>query len=79
MQSWAASVLLWAITSAGRAACAITCAIVKVLPEPVTPSRVWKSSPRASPADSSAMARGWSPVGWYAVVIWNGTVATGQG
>ena len=41
----------------------MTLAIVKVFPEPVTPSSVWKRSPRASPAVSSAIARGWSPAG----------------
>ena len=33
MQSWAASVLLWAITSAGRWTCSIVNAIVAVLPD----------------------------------------------
>ncbi len=45
MQSCAASVLLWAITSEGRWTCSIAKAIVAVLPEPVTPSSVWKRSP----------------------------------
>src|SRR5262245_49321868 len=38
-------------------------AIVIVFPEPVTPSSVWKRSPRSSPAVSSAIAFGWSPAG----------------
>src|SRR5207248_1594719 len=37
------------------------CAIVTVLPEPVTPFRVCHLSPRASPVESSPAARGWSP------------------
>jgi hypothetical protein len=41
----------------------MTLAMVIVLPEPVTPSSVWKRSPRRRPAVSSAMARGWSPAG----------------
>ena len=41
LQSWAAKVLLWASTKAGRPVWAITLAIVKVLPVPVAPSRVW--------------------------------------
>ena len=51
------------MTSVGRFTSATTFAIVKVLPEPVTPSSTWCGSPRRSPAVSSAMARGWSPVG----------------
>src|SRR5438067_10052381 len=39
----------------------MTCAIVTVLPEPVTPFRVCHLSPRASPVESSPAARGWSP------------------
>ena len=42
----------------------MTLAIVIVFPEPVTPSSVWNRSPRAKPADSSAIAFGWSPAGW---------------
>ena len=41
----------------------MVCARVIVLPDPVTPSRVWYLSPRRSPALSSAMALGWSPAG----------------
>ena len=40
LQSWAASVLLWAKTSVGLPVRAITLAIEKVLPVPVAPSRV---------------------------------------
>src|SRR6185295_19815219 len=39
----------------------MVCAIVKVLPEPVTPSRTWCLSPRSSPVTSSPIARSWSP------------------
>ena len=63
MHSCAASVLLWAITSAGRCTAAIVAAIVKVLPVPVAPSSVWKRSPAASPSASPAIACGWSAVG----------------
>src|SRR5688500_6246937 len=42
----------------------MTFARVIVLPEPVTPSRVWYLSPRTRPLVRSAMARGWSPAGW---------------
>src|SRR5215210_646563 len=41
----------------------MVCASVIVLPEPVTPSRVWYLSPRRNPAVSSVMALGWSPAG----------------
>ena len=38
-----------ASTIVGRCTCAITAAVVKHLPEPVMPSRVWKRSPRSMP------------------------------
>lgn len=41
----------------------MTFAIVKVLPEPVTPSSVWYFIPASKPAVSFAIASGWSPVG----------------
>ena len=62
MQSCAASVLLWAMTSVGFWTFAMTLAMVKVLPEPVTPSSVWYRSPRRMPSLSAATASGWSPV-----------------
>src|SRR5215471_16038426 len=37
------------------------CAIVNVLPDPVTPSRTCDLSPRFSPSTSSSIARAWSP------------------
>lgn len=39
--NWAASVLLCDKIKVGRLTRSITFAIVKVLPEPVTPRRVW--------------------------------------
>ena len=41
----------------------MTCAIVKVLPEPVTPRRTWSVSPLLAASTRSAMAVGWSPAG----------------
>src|SRR3954454_7057851 len=41
----------------------MVCAIVYVLPEPVTTSSVWWRRPRESPSTSLSMACGWSPVG----------------
>src|SRR5215213_6312603 len=41
----------------------MVCASVIVLPEPVTPRRVWYLSPRRRPSVSSRMALGWSPAG----------------
>ncbi len=52
-----------ASTSAGRFVRAITCAIVNVFPEPVTPSRTWSRSCWFTPSTSAAMASGWSPLG----------------
>jgi uncharacterized protein (TIGR02996 family) len=57
------------MTSDGRFTFAITFAIVKVLPLPVTPSRVWCASPRRSPSVNSPIARGWSPCGSYSLMI----------
>jgi len=53
-----ASVLLWAMTSMGLRTRVTTLAIVKVLPEPVTPSKVWNRSPCRMPADSGSLALG---------------------
>ena len=63
LQSCAASVLLWAITSVGRCTASITPAIVIVLPVPVAPSSVWKRSPETIPSAIDSIARGWSAVG----------------
>jgi hypothetical protein len=46
--------LLCDITSVGRSSCAMTLAIVKVLPEPVTPSRVWSGGIHGWPASREA-------------------------
>ena len=43
----------------------MTLAMVKVLPEPVTPRRTCSFSPLSMPAAKAAMASGWSPEGWY--------------
>ncbi len=63
MQSCAASVLLCAITSDGRWICSMVKAIVAVLPEPVTPSSVWKRSPASTPRLSSSRASAWFAIG----------------
>ena len=42
---------------------AMTLAMVKVLPEPVTPRRTWCFSPALRPSVSCSMAWGWSPRG----------------
>jgi hypothetical protein len=44
----------------GRWVSSITLAMVKVLPEPVTPSSTWLRSFSLAPATRSAMAVGWS-------------------
>ncbi len=63
MQSWAASVLLWAMTSDGRWTASMVAAIVIVLPVPVAPSSVWNRSPSSMPCASDSTAAGWSAVG----------------
>ncbi len=64
--------MLGANTIAGRPIFAMTLAIVKVLPDPVTPSRVWNVRPSSSPSQICAMAAGWSPAGGYGWNSWNG-------
>ena len=54
----AAKVLLGAKTIAGRPKRAITLAMVKVLPEPVTPNKVWKLNPSLMPSTNFSMAAG---------------------
>src|ERR1700704_4322278 len=61
--SCAARVLLCDSTSVGRPKFRMTLATVIVFPDPVTPSKVWKRSPRSNPFVSSAIALGWSPAG----------------
>ncbi len=46
--------------------------MVKVLPEPVTPSSVWKLSPSLTPSTRPWIAAGWSPAGGYGWKSWNG-------
>ena len=41
----------------------MTLAMVKVLPEPVTPSSVWYACPPSRPSTSPRIASGWSPCG----------------
>ena len=48
MNSCPARVLLCAMTKVGLFRAAMTLAMVKVLPEPVTPSKVWKSSGKSN-------------------------------
>src|SRR5258708_1343205 len=65
--------------SAGRPDCWITFATVKVLPDPVMPSRTWCLSPRARPSISSPMALGWSPLGSKCVLRRNSAGIGGSG
>ena len=53
-----AKVLLGANTMAGLPIWAITLAMVKVLPEPVTPNKVWNTSPSFKPSTKPSMAVG---------------------
>lgn len=52
----------------------MTLAIVKVLPEPVTPSRVCLEMPEFSPETSLSMAWGWSPAGFMSDSRWKFTL-----
>src|SRR5205823_437017 len=70
--SWAARVLFGAITSVGRWSFSIIHAVVADLPVPVAPSRTTSFSPASMRLASSAMAAGWSPLGWYALTTSKG-------
>jgi hypothetical protein len=61
---------------AGRATSWITWAMVKVLPEPVTPRSTWSRSSLRKPWISSSIAWGWSPAGWNSEVSRNGRLAS---
>jgi hypothetical protein len=50
--------------------------MVKVLPEPVTPSSTWSRSSALRPAISSLIAWGWSPAGWNSEVSPNGRLSS---
>ena len=63
LASWAARVLLGAMTSVGRCTCSISHAVVADLPVPVAPSRTTSCSPALIRAARSAIAAGWSPLG----------------
>jgi len=45
----------------------MTLAIVCVLPDPVTPSKVCAPNPASRPEESFSIACGWSPVGRYSL------------
>src|SRR5262245_31945753 len=62
------------MSSVGLPMSAMTLATVKVLPEPVIPSSVWKRSPRRNPSMSWRIASGWSPVGENSETRRNGLV-----
>src|SRR5207302_5652921 len=64
-KSWAASVLFGEMTRVGRWMFAITLAIVKVFPDPVTPSSTTWRRPSWTRRVSRSIARGWSPRGSY--------------
>jgi hypothetical protein len=66
--NWAANVLLWLNIKVGLLMFLITFAIVKVLPDPVTPNKVCAGTPSSTPSVSWAIASGWSPVGWYSEI-----------
>ncbi len=63
-QSWAARVLLWARMRVGRFSRWMIFAMVKVLPDPVTPFRICSRFPAWTLCTRESMAWGWSPVGW---------------
>ena len=58
-------------TRVGTLSLAMTLAMVKVLPEPVTPRSTWWAYPARTPATSLRMAWGWSPAGVNDVTKWN--------
>src|SRR3989344_9147914 len=56
------------MTRAGLPHLAMTFAIVKVFPEPVTPRSVWSRLPALRPFTSVSIATGWSPAGRYSLL-----------
>src|SRR6266571_3232236 len=58
------------MTSVGRLRRAMVWAMVKVLPVPVAPRRVWKRWPEERLAVSLSIAWGWSPWGWKGEMTW---------
>jgi hypothetical protein len=69
--------LLCENTSAGLPSSAMTFAIVKVLPDPVTPSSVWCRFPARTDFTSLTMACPWSPCGLYSVLSRKTDIAGG--
>ncbi|CKP81706.1 Uncharacterised protein [Mycobacterium tuberculosis] len=61
--SWAANVLLGAITRVGRCRRSISHAVVADFPVPVAPSNTTSRSPALIRRSSSSIAAGWSPAG----------------
>src|SRR3954469_8157458 len=72
LASWAASVLLGAMTRVGRCTCSMSQAVVADLPVPVAPSRTVSVSPALTRRASSAIAVGWSPLGVYSEITSKG-------
>ena len=54
----------------------MTLAIVKVLPEPVTPIKTWSLRPARIPSTRAAIACGWSPAGLNGLTRSNCTQTT---
>ena len=71
--------MLGARIKAGRCTASITLAMVKVLPEPVTPSSTWSRSLPCKPATRSRMAAGWSPFGSKGETTWRARAGGGDG
>ena len=63
------------MTRVGRCTRSMTLAMVKVLPLPVTPSRVWCLKPLFKPSTSLSTAWGWSPVILKSETILKGGIA----
>lgn len=55
--------MLWLITKVGSPILWMTFAIVKVFPEPVTPSNTENRCPARILDTNASMAAGWSPAG----------------
>ena len=58
---------------------AIVCAIVKVLPLPVTPIRVWHFLPARNCSTSLSIACGWSPAGAKSLTNLNSAICSALG
>ena len=65
-------------TRVGSCVRSMILAIVKVLPDPVTPFRIWCFRSASTPAASRSIASPWSPAGWKGETTASGVTDDGR-